>query len=341
MNRAPSRLPAIQLLATFALASAFRAAWNTSSWLTWIAVLLFLPMAMSLFGWIASYRDAPGVTQFVCGLQALTALAYEFSLLFIRPLFVSQPSTVECPSGLRRLAVVASILLVAVSVMVLVRNLRTQEMSHQVAIVDREALTRTQRLHDSPSRAADQRPATLAEPTGTASQPERLAGWPVSRGEVPPTLLGRWVVVSMEGAALSAPMVSGYAAFGGPGTMPGMMSAGLGSAAPAMPSKSSVAPLQWIEFRNANEISSDDGRATVFDGRESEFFTGFDLTETPPRFALKFQDERFDNSWRVGIFRAERDRCPPDPQRKGRQGLHVAPSPRAVVHGRSHRVDAS
>lgn len=126
----------IQLLATFVLASVFRSAWNTSSWMVWIAALLFLPFSASLFGWGASYRDAPAVTGLMCALQALTAVVYWLGLLFVRPLFVprSDSQLAAQPFRWRRVLALSGILLVPVmaSVIWLMRTANVNDrMDHE------------------------------------------------------------------------------------------------------------------------------------------------------------------------------------------------------------------
>ena len=124
---------AFQLLATFVLASVFRAAWNSTSWVVWIASLLFLPFVASLFGYAASYRDAVGLVQWMSALQALSAVAYWLALLFVRPLFAqeSDPHLAAQPFRWRRVLALSSILLVPVMASVIWLK-RTAEVNDRI-----------------------------------------------------------------------------------------------------------------------------------------------------------------------------------------------------------------
>ncbi len=77
------------LLVTFAVCSAFRAAWNTSSWLVWIGTVLFLPVVGCGFLLAASHQPTPLASGLIFGVQSLTAFVLVFGLLFVRPFFVS------------------------------------------------------------------------------------------------------------------------------------------------------------------------------------------------------------------------------------------------------------
>ncbi len=76
------------LLATFAICSVFRTAWNTSSWLIWIGSMLLLPIVGGQFVMASSYQPNPAAPQIIYAVQALTAFALLFGLLFVRPFFV-------------------------------------------------------------------------------------------------------------------------------------------------------------------------------------------------------------------------------------------------------------
>ncbi len=299
---------ALQLLTTFALASAFRAAWNTSSWVTWFAVLLFLPVTMSFFGYLASSRGA-SVMQFVCGLQALTALAYEFSLLFVRPLFVSAsgPGTTERYTGRQRLTAAVSVALIFASVMWLLWSAR----SHGIDW-DRAVATESHR-HEHSATVVHPAPVDSTLPRGApSSRPDDVPTFVTTN--VPQSLLGRWVVVSSEGAALGSATLPGMMGDSGGGAASATPSAGMtsgggmagmfgGSAPMGSGASTSSPPLQWIEFAADHVV--------VFDGRKAKLFAEFTEDVEPKQITLRDQSNPLPVGaivWRNGIFRLERDR---------------------------------
>ncbi len=76
------------LLVTFALGAAFRAAWNTSSWFVWVGAIVFLPAVGSAFLVALSEQSIAAAAVLIFGVQSLTAFVLLFGLLFVRPFFV-------------------------------------------------------------------------------------------------------------------------------------------------------------------------------------------------------------------------------------------------------------
>ncbi|MCX7420891.1 MAG: protein kinase [Planctomycetia bacterium] len=279
----------IQLLATFVLASVFRSAWNTSSWMVWIAALLFLPFSASLFGLGASYRDAPAVTGLICALQALTAVVYWLSLLFVRPLFVprSDSQLAAQPFRWRRVLALSGVLLVPVmaSVIWLKRtaevNDRIDHESTRAATVkmpadpvivpagrdprrpqiDDRGFPRGQLLsNNAPNLPIPKRAGNVSSSVGEPLDNESTDGLtpPARQGNVAAPsavaeslkpLQGRWVVLTLQG---DEPPEVVSPTGGGAGTM----GSGMASAPMMRGSNSSVVTptqsdqLRFLEFRN-------------------------------------------------------------------------------------------
>jgi serine/threonine-protein kinase len=287
----------VQLAVSFAMAASFRAAWNTSRWVTWIAVLLFLPFVGSLFGMHVSYQNTSGAAQLVGSLQILSALVYEFSLLFVRPLFVSGgvPQTTIRPVFWRWTAMVAVVVpLVVLPLLYFARMSATFVPVHRdppgashVYSGGKEATELVVPLHQQPPPSAkllsnlpsiedgllersfpalsgvssdsgeskielglvdlDQSSASMAKKTSTKSAS--------SRAELPKALLGRWVVLTLQGDDPPITMASA----GGMG--------GAGMTFPSTPA-SPVTPvrmdqLRSLEFRNQSLFWNDSEQAKL------------------------------------------------------------------------------
>lgn len=276
----------VQLLATFAMASAFRTAWNTSRWVTFIAVLFFLPFVASLFGWLVSNRDASGAMQLIGGLQALTALAYECVLLFVRPLFPSPLNTPkpERSTGRRRFITAVSIVLVALSGSILLFTMRSNQQSLLRAEAERnhyQQQYQTAQLRQL--EAAHQRELrNRTEPLGTQPfpDPQLLSGGGSATVSMPGTfdplgggspgmsmppgqasdaaavdslkpLLGRWVVLTLQGEEppMSVPTA------GGMGMPAGMRSTSFPVVTPLRADQ-----LRFLEFRDQQLFLNDSSR---------------------------------------------------------------------------------
>ena len=313
---------ALQLAMTFALCSAFYCAWNTKSWIVWIGAMLFFPVAGNAFLLAVSYQQASQAVVVTCGLQALLAFVFWFSLLFVRPLmaYVSGEGMRERLTGWQQLFAIACFTIVGTPLVFLLMWWLTS--SRQVPTMSGEP---------GPNR-------TLVFPNDNSGQsprgsraypkPQLLSGNPIVPSDpnlgsvalnattIPDSLkalLGRWVVVSSEGASLDAPTTSIGASESSPGGSMGPPvsggfdqsgSSGAGSmAGGASPSTTPGPPLQWIEF------ASD--RIVLFDGRESKVIGTFDAETEPKQLRLLRvvgTESQPTARWRNGIFRLERDR---------------------------------
>ncbi len=283
------------LLATFALSSTFRTAWNTSSWIVWIGAMLFLPAAASVFWWAAAYQHAPVATALVCSLQGLMALAFWFVLLFVCPLLKRdvERSTKSRRIGWQRL-LAFDLLVVFVVPVLLMWFLR--ESSSESRPTDKPPIV----TDVAQPKPADASPQPSTNSTASTAIPADLK-----------PLLGRWVVVSVEGTARGSAALmaeSGGSAFGpamGSGASGGapMMAGAFGGG--GMGAGNVAPPLQWIEFT--------EDRVVVFDGREAKLVAEFSdgAKDEPKRLSLMFASAPspdVSSDWRYGIYRLERDR---------------------------------
>ncbi len=268
------------LLVTFAVCSAFRAAWNTSSWLVWIGAVLFLPAVGCGFWLAASYQPTPLASGLIFGVQSLTAFGLLFGLLFVRPFFVrgSERWMRERLTGWQRhfaiacLSIIGTPLTFAVMLYLLARTTESQRET-AIEVPGRATLHLTDPAvimnRDEPQRPlgsqAFPKPQLLsnsvpsASPFNPMSEPGGLhdAGpLAADRASLKP-LLGRWVVLTLQG---DEPPLAPATAGGGAGMMAPF-------ASPASPAAavtpSTTDQLRFLEFR--------DGLLIFDDSEQSQF----------------------------------------------------------------------
>ena len=313
----------VHLALTFALCSAFYSAWNTSSWLVWSGAMLFLPVASGTA--FLSSSNGSVAQKVLNSVQLVVAFGFLFALMFIRPLFVrgSGKWMSERLTGWQQLFAIACFTIIGTPLVFLLMY----ELSYSPRSMPTTSAPRPPQIHVAPIDPpgnSDVRPNGFPKPKLLGSEKQfdddpifsDLPGATAKTAMIPDSLkalLGRWVVVSSEGASLDAPTTSisasesspggpmGPAVFRGADPM-GMGGAG-GMAGGASPSTTPGPPLQWIEF------ASD--RVVLFDGRESKVVGTFDAEKEPKQLRLLRvvgTESQPTARWRNGIFRLERDR---------------------------------
>ena len=319
----------VHLAVTFALCSAFYWAWNKASWVAWICLILLLPTA-GIVLWLSAAANTALAPKLLAGWQLVLAFAFLFGLMFVRPLFVRNSGKwmSERLSGWQQLFAIACFTIVGTPVMFLLMYWLSYSArpvpidpptagSTQVLVVPTDELNTSNRrpngfpkpkllLDESNLDEGNIEPLTPALPGVTAKGtmiPDSLKA-----------LLGRWVVVSSEGAELGSagmPLAgsdSNVAPIGGASPLAG--ASGGGPSAGAFGGMMSGAaaifpgpPVQWIEFAADH--------ALVFDGRQAKLKAEFSEDVEPKCFSLsdaKSPAPDAATDWRHGIFRLERDR---------------------------------
>ncbi len=307
-----------QLAMTLALCSAFFCAWNTTSWIVWIGAMLFFPVAGNAFVLGATYQQPFQASTMTFGLQALLAFAFCFGLLFVRPLltYVSGEGMRERLTGWQQLFAVACFTIIGTPLVFLLMYWLSYETRQlpgpptvrgpsQVLVVPTDNPVMSERRPNgfpNPQLLSGGGAAGVGFGGDLSAGGGAATAAPISETLKP--LLGRWVVVSSEGAAIGsiAPMGTSGVSSGGFPSASGM--AGFGSGFGEMMgggSGTSVAspPLQWIEFAAEHVV--------VFDGRQAKVFAEFSEDVEPKQLTLK---DLFPGSiaWRNGIYRLDRDR---------------------------------
>ena len=312
----------VHLAVTFALCSGFYWAWNKASWFVWIGLILLLPTAEIVLWLSAGHK--PLAPKLLAGWQLVLAFAFQFGLMFVRPLFVRNSGKwmSERLSGWQQLFAIACFTIVGTPVMFLLMYWLSYSArpvpidpptagSTQVLVVPTDELNKSNRRPNGFPK-----PMLLVGEKNIEPDAPALPGVTAKGATIPESLkalLGRWVVVSSEGAELGSagmPLAgsdSNVAPMGGASPLAG--ASGGGPSAGGMMGMSGAAaifpgpPVHWIEFAADHVL--------VFDGRQAKLKVEFSEDVEPKRFSLsdaKSPAPDAATDWRHGIFRLERDR---------------------------------
>lgn len=321
----------LHLAVMFALCSAFRAAWNSPSWIPWLATFLFLPFVGNVYLLAAANQSTAYGVQCIYVLQAVLALVLWFGLVFVRPIMSlnSGRRMSERLTGWQQIiAVTASLVIGAPLTLVVVYFAHFFRSGPIDRPIDAESRNNRSDYSPTDDPARPLKPEMALSESGSPMLPDPAAGmsipgpprplqgnefaWRTEAATATPIpeslkpLQGRWVVVSTEGAELGSPAVIAEAVYeaGGMSGAPGQAAAfGGGGPGYGDSSAESAPPMQWISF-TGNLVE-------VYDGQTTPLLASFDLDQVPHRIHLSNPQQTrtgMAKAWRLGIFRLERDR---------------------------------
>ncbi len=313
---------AMNLAASYAVGSAFRAAWNSVNWLVWIGVVLLLLAVGQGFLFLgATYQAASPIVQVTFIVQGVMALAALFGLLFVRPLLVrdSERWMRERLTGGQRLFAIACFTIAGIPLTLAVMYLMSESAGPRsprpIAPPTAEKyLELTPLLPDLPAESdrplgstAFPKPRLLTE-SGAASGGQSVgdpfdesitsAGPPRTKpatGSVTAELKllqGRWVVLTLQGT--EPPIVIQNAAgggFGGGGPPTASVPAAGVPSTPMQPDQ-----LQYLNFQG--------DKLTLTTTEQSRF----DVSVKNDRELLLVQPELGPSPIRHGVFTIADDR---------------------------------